>query len=98
MDWKQIIGQLQASGLSQPQIAARCGCGQATISDLASGKTSDPRHSLGQALRELHHEVTGDERRGPAQSARSPTNHPGERATDKPAASAGTDRKTARAQ
>lgn len=53
MDWKKIIAQIQAHGLSQPQIAGRCGCGQATISDLASGKTRDPRDSLGQALRAL---------------------------------------------
>lgn len=59
MDWKQIIAQLQAAGLSQAQIAARCGCVQATISDLASGKTSDPRHSLGQSLQALRYEVTG---------------------------------------
>lgn len=50
MDWKSTIAELQAHGLSQPQIAAVCGCGQATISDLASGKTQDPRHSLGQNL------------------------------------------------
>jgi len=50
MDWKSTIADLQALGMSQPQIAAVCGCGQATISDLASGKTQDPRHSLGQNL------------------------------------------------
>ena len=57
MDWKLLIADLRAHGLSQPQIAARCNCGQATISDIASGKTTDPRHSLGQALRELHAEI-----------------------------------------
>ena len=56
MDWKLLIAELRAHGLSQPQIAAACDCGQATISDLASGKTDDPRHSLGQALRALHAE------------------------------------------
>lgn len=66
MDWKQIIGRLQASGMSQPQIAARCRCGQATISDLASGKTSDPRHSLGQALQLLAREVEEAASRQPA--------------------------------
>lgn len=64
MDWKKLIAELQAQGLTQPQIAERCGCGQATISDLASGKTGDPRHSLGQALKALHHDATGAERRG----------------------------------
>lgn len=50
MDWKSTIAEIQARGMSQPQIAAVCGCGQATISDLASGKTKEPRHSLGQNL------------------------------------------------
>jgi transcriptional regulator with XRE-family HTH domain len=53
MDWTSFIAELQSHGLSQPQIAAVCGCGQATISDLASGKTKEPRDSLGQALRSL---------------------------------------------
>jgi len=53
MDWKKLISELGSQGLSQPQIAAICGCGQATISDLSNGKTKDPRDSLGQALRAL---------------------------------------------
>lgn len=57
MDWKQLIAEIRAGGLSQPQIASACGCGQATISDLASGVTKDPRDSLGQALRALHAKV-----------------------------------------
>lgn len=54
MNWKSLIADLRAKGMSQPQIAAACNCGQATISDLASGKTDDPRYSLGQALQALH--------------------------------------------
>lgn len=50
MDWKSLISDIQTLGMSQPQIAAVCGCGQATISDLVSGKTKDPRHSLGVSL------------------------------------------------
>ena len=51
MNWKNIIAEIQRHGqLTQPQIAMECGCGQATISDLASGKTEQPRHSLGEAL------------------------------------------------
>lgn len=54
MDWKKIITEIQHYGqLTQPQIAAKCNCGQATISDLASGNTSQPRHSLGESLLEL---------------------------------------------
>jgi transcriptional regulator with XRE-family HTH domain len=53
MDWTKIIAEIQKHGYSQPQIAAICGCAQATVSDLASGMTKDPRHSLGQRLQEL---------------------------------------------
>lgn len=51
MYWKIIIADIVRHGkLTQPQIAEACGCGQATISDLAVGNTKEPRHSLGAAL------------------------------------------------
>jgi transcriptional regulator with XRE-family HTH domain len=51
--WPEIIRAVVASGMTQPQIAAACGCGQATISDLLRGNTTEPRHSLGQRLLRL---------------------------------------------
>lgn len=53
MDWKKSIADLQNAGMTQPQIAIACGCQQSTISMLATGKTTEPRDSLGQALRQL---------------------------------------------
>lgn len=50
MQWKDYIAAIAENGVSQSQIAKQAGCGQATISDLASGKTQEPRHSLGVAL------------------------------------------------
>lgn len=50
MQWKDYIAAIAETGVSQSQIAKKAGCGQATISDLASGKTQEPRHSLGVAL------------------------------------------------
>lgn len=50
MQWKDYIAAIAAHGLTQSQIAKEVGCGQATISDLASGKTREPRASLGMAL------------------------------------------------
>ncbi|WP_291585827.1 helix-turn-helix domain-containing protein [Comamonas sp. UBA7528] len=50
MQWKDYIAAICAKGVSQSQLAKQAGCGQATISDLASGKTLEPRHSLGMAL------------------------------------------------
>lgn len=53
MDWQLIIADIQKRGLSQSQIATYCRCGQATISDLAKGKTKQPSFLLGQALMKL---------------------------------------------
>lgn len=53
MDWPSLISELDALGMNQPQIAAACKCAQSSISALARGETKDPRHSIGEALREL---------------------------------------------
>ena len=51
MDWKQVIADIKARwGLTQPQMASFVGCAQVTISDLATGRTTEPRWSLGQSL------------------------------------------------
>lgn len=50
MKWNDFIAAIAEKGVSQSQLAKQAGCGQATISDLASGKTQEPRHSLGMAL------------------------------------------------
>lgn len=54
MNWVETIALIQKAGYSQSQIAEFCGCAQPTINELATGKTHDPRDSLGQALRRLH--------------------------------------------
>lgn len=58
MDWKKIITDIMAAGITQPQIAKQCGCSQATVSELATGATSQPRYSLGAALLVLHKRKT----------------------------------------
>lgn len=51
MQWTIVISDIQARhGWTQPQIAKAAGCGQATISDLATGKTTEPRFGLGKVL------------------------------------------------
>jgi transcriptional regulator with XRE-family HTH domain len=54
MDWKSLIADLKARGYTQPQIAAECKAGQATIAELATGVTKQPRYELGRALERLH--------------------------------------------
>lgn len=39
--------------MTQVQVAQAIGCGQSTISDIYSGKTTDPRCSVGLALMAL---------------------------------------------
>ena len=54
MNWKTIIADIQRHGeLTQPQIAEKVGCSQATISDLVNGATKQPRYPLGAALIDL---------------------------------------------
>ena len=50
MNWKTYLSAIFEKGLTQEQLAARVGCGQSTISDIYSGKTLDPRSSIGFAL------------------------------------------------
>lgn len=52
-DWSAIVKALVASGLTQPQIADACGCGQSTLSDLLNRRTIDPRVSLALKLLRL---------------------------------------------
>lgn len=54
INWPQIIRALvETAGLTQPEIARLCGCGQSTISDLLRGNTTDPRTSTGLMLLSL---------------------------------------------
>jgi transcriptional regulator with XRE-family HTH domain len=54
MDWKNLISELLSEGYTQPQLAQLCCCSQTAISELATGKTSQPRFSTGDALIKLH--------------------------------------------
>lgn len=72
MNWKTTISEIQAHGLTQPQIAAQCGCAQATINDLANEKTREPRHSLGQSLLKLKERLTSPTHQEPAQHLPAP--------------------------
>jgi len=62
MDWKKIIAALTGAGLTQTDIASKCNAAQATVSDLATGKTASPGFDLGQALLRLHAELASKKR------------------------------------
>lgn len=57
MDWKTLITEIQAAGLSQLEIGRRLGKSQAWVSAAATGKYDDLKWSDGEALRVLHAEI-----------------------------------------
>lgn len=66
MHWPTIISDLKAAGLSQSQVAEKCGVAQATISDLARIKDRQPAYDLGAKLVALHSEVCGPKQQAAA--------------------------------
>jgi transcriptional regulator with XRE-family HTH domain len=56
MDWKTLIDELVAAGLSQAKIAAECGTSQSHISGLYRGARKTPGWDLGNKLISLHSE------------------------------------------
>lgn len=54
MQWKNIISDLKSAGLTQTQIAEKCGCAQSTISEMATDGDRTPSFPIGAALLELH--------------------------------------------
>lgn len=53
MNWKHIIEQLSGLGLTQADIATKCGCTQAAISHLSTGQSKEPTYKIGSALQAL---------------------------------------------
>lgn len=58
MDWKILILELMAEGLTQAEIGKHCGLSQPTISDLANAKIRDINWTSGERLRALHASAT----------------------------------------
>ena len=57
MNWIKIIAELTdrtKGGLTQTELAKRCGCGQSTISEIGRGEILSPNFELGQKLVALH--------------------------------------------
>lgn len=61
MDWKSIISNLQASGLTQVQIAEAAGISQAHVSDLMNGRRGKRvSFDIGRRLEALHAKRCGE--------------------------------------
>lgn len=57
MDFKTVLQQIADAGMTQAEIAQKCGCKQASISDLSTGKTKQPNYQLGSSIVALHKKV-----------------------------------------
>ena len=57
MDWKKITTDLAEAGCTQTDIATYLGISQASVSDIATGKTRRPSWEIGDALLRLHKRV-----------------------------------------
>ena len=62
-NWPTIISDLQAAH-GRAELARIAGAGASTLADLATGKTKEPRHTLGVKLLKLHAGVRGTTKRG----------------------------------
>lgn len=54
MNWGKAISELEASGLTQSEIADTAGCSQAYISQLKTGARNSPDFDIGKAIVDLH--------------------------------------------
>lgn len=54
VDWPKVVRDLVVAGYTQSSIAKDCNCSQNSISDLACGRTTEPRYSIGASLLKLH--------------------------------------------
>jgi predicted XRE-type DNA-binding protein len=57
MDWKNIITEICASGMTQRQVAAEVGIAQPSLCDIANGHTKSPSWPVGDALLRIHDRV-----------------------------------------
>lgn len=56
MDWNKIVTEIKDAGLTQALIAEHIGVSAGTLSELCSGKVTEPKWSKGDALLALHAE------------------------------------------
>jgi predicted transcriptional regulator len=59
MDWQKIISDLSGFGVTQKDMAAHCGCGQSTISEIGRGVIKNPAYNIGKCLVDLYAEKVG---------------------------------------
>ena len=58
MDWNKIVSDIKETGMTQAEIAAHIDVAVGTLSELCSGKVTEPKWSKGDALLSLHADRT----------------------------------------
>ena len=58
MDWNKIVSEIKETGMTQSEIAEIIDVAAGTLSELCSGKVTEPKWSKGDALLALHAERT----------------------------------------
>ena len=69
MDWKALIVDLEAAGLTQKEIAGQVGCSQPYVSQLKKGVRKNPDFGVGRALVDLHRRLPKARKRTEARAA-----------------------------
>ena len=69
MNWKKLIHDLCAAGMTQIEISTEVGLAQASISDIARGRTKAPSWEPGQKLIALHNRVINEKQEANEQEA-----------------------------
>jgi len=54
MDWNKIVTEIKDTGMTQAQVAEAIDVASGTLSELCSGKITEPKWSKGDALLALH--------------------------------------------
>jgi len=54
IDWPCVLRELRVVGLGQKEVAGYAETSQAAISRLATGRTDEPTHYVGQRILDLH--------------------------------------------
>jgi hypothetical protein len=57
--WQKLFKELDKAGVGGSEVARRLELPQTSMSDLATGRTKEPKHSVGEALLKLRDDVLG---------------------------------------
>lgn len=60
IDWAKLLLDLRSHGLRAPAVARHVGVGERTIYALIEGRITEPKHSVGEKIKDLHGRLCRD--------------------------------------